>query len=248
MLNFGAGALVGTRNDITGQTPFRFGALQDVTADLSFTDKPLNGTNQFPILVARGEAKWSIKAKLAVISANAFNALFFGQTLTTGQTALAVDEAHKVPSTSPFVVTPTNSASFVSDQGVSYAGPLGLSLTSTSTAPGGAGIYEPSATAYTFSSSDAGLDVLLNYLYTATTGETISLTNQALGTTPTFAGVFRNRDPQTGLFTTLKINKMTCSKLTFASKTSDWTIPEFDMTVMDDGTGNIGTLSVGDLS
>jgi len=253
MLNFGAGALFGTRNDITGQTPVRFGALQDITADLSFSDKPLLGTNQFPILVARGEAKWSIKAKAAVISAKLFNSIFFGQALTTGQIAAAVDEVHVVPSSSPYTVSPTNQSTFAGDQGVTYAGPLGLNLATMTTAPSASAQYQPPAApsttgVYTFSASDAGNSVALDYLYTLTTGEQIAIANLALGSTPTFGCVFRNRDPQSGLYTTLKINKATCTKLSFGSKTSDWTVPEFDISIMDDGTGNIATLSTGDVS
>lgn len=249
MLNFGSGSLIGTRNDIsTGQSPIRFGALQDITADLSFDTKPLMGTNQFPIFVARGEAKWAIKAKAAIISAKLFNEIFFGQALTTGQISAAIDEPHSVPATTPYTITPNNSATYTKDEGVSYAGPLGLNLSSTPGAPSAIGQYEPSAALYTFSSSDSGAAVLLNYLFTVTTGEQIALANLALGTTPTFSCVFRNKDPVTNLFMTLVINKATCSKLTLGSKTSDWTIPEFDITIMDDGTGNIGTISYGDVS
>jgi hypothetical protein len=253
MLQFGAGALFGFRNDIAGQTPIRFAALQDVSWDLSFTEKPLAGLLQLPITVARGEGKWGGKAKAGVLSAKVFNSIFFGQTLTTGGIQAAVDEPHTVPTSSPFTITPANQASFYSDQGVTYAGPLGLNLSATSGAPTASAQYEPppapsTTGVYAFSSSDAGNAVLLDYLYSVTTGEQIDIANLALGTTPTFAGVFRNRDPQTGKFMTLVINKMTSSKLSFGSKTSDWTVPEFDMTIMDDGTGNIGTLTFGDVS
>lgn len=249
MMQFGAGALFGTRNDISGQQPMRFGVLQDVQFDFSFTEKELMGGNQLPVFVARGQGKYTGKAKVGTISAKLFNSIFFGQLLTTGQLVAAVDEPHAVPTTSPFTISANNAATFSTDEGVSYAGPLGLPLTMTPGAPSAIGQYEPSTTGlYTFSSSDAGTQVLLNYLYAVTTGEKIALTNQQLGTTPTFSGVFRNRDPQSGLYMTLVINKMTCSKLTLASKTSDFTIPEFDITIMDDGTGSIGTLSFGDLS
>lgn len=249
MLNFGAGALFGTRNDITGQTPVQFGALQDVTADFSFDEKPLQGTNQFPILVARGTAKWSLKAKMGVISATLLNNLFFGQTQTTGQILPAINEAHTLASsTTTQTAYATNSSTFKSDEGVSYSGPLGLPLTMTTGTPSASGQYKVSASGlYTFSSTESAI-VWFNYLYTTSTGEQITLSNQQLGTTPTFSCVFRNRDPNTGLYTTLVVNKVTCSKLTLGSKTSDFTIPEMDFTIMDDGTGNIGTLSLGDAS
>jgi hypothetical protein len=248
MLNFGVGALFGTRNDISGQTPVRFGVLQSVQWNFSFTEKELMGTGQFPVDVARAQGKWTGEAEIGIINGKLLNSLFFGQTMTPGQIVAAVDEAHTVPASSPYTITPTNSSTWTQDQGVTYAGPLGLNLTSTSTAPSASATYEPSASAYTFSSSDAGANVLLNYLYTATTGETISIANQQLGTTPTFSGVFRNRDPNTGLYMTLVINRMTCSDLSFSSKTSDFTMPKMKLTIMDDGTGNIGKLSFGDLS
>jgi hypothetical protein len=253
MLQFGTGALLATRNDITGQTPVRFAALQSVEWDFSFTEKELTGRNQMPITVARGAGKWTGKAKLGVISAKLFNSIFFGQTLTPGQIAAAIDEAHSVPSSSPFAVSPTNQATFLSDQGVSYAGPLGLQLATVTTAPAASATYEPPAApsttgVYSFSSGDSGAAILLNYLYTLTTGEQIALANLQQGSTPTFSGVFRNRDPQTALYMTLVVNKMTCSKLTLSSKTSDFVIPEMDLTIMDDGTGNLGTLSTGDVS
>ena len=247
MLNFGAGALFGVRTDITGQSPFQFGALQDVTWDLQFTEKELMGAFQFPLAVARANAKFAGKAKLGVIDAKLLNSLFFGQAISSGQTLEALNEAQNVPGSVAYTVTATHSSTFVSDLGVSYAGGLGLPLTNTASVTA-SGQYSVASGTYTFSSSDASAAVWLNYLYTVTTGEQITITNQLLGTTPTFRGVFVNRDPQTGLLMTFKVNKMTCSKLTLGSKTADFTIPEMDLTIMDDGTGNIGVLSFGDAS
>jgi len=255
LATFGSGRLYGTRTDVANATPIEFGVLQSVDRDFSFTTKALYGANQFAVFVARAEAKWTLKAKAGIISGLLFNNCFFGQSLTTGQTALAAGEAHTVPASSPFTISPTNQATFKSDEGVTYAGGpgLGLPLTETSTAPSASGTYEPppapsTTGVYSFSSSDAGNPVLLNYLYTLTTGEQIALVNELLGTTPYFSGVFRGRDPKTGLYETLVINRMTSSKLTLGSKTSDYAIPEFDMEIMDDGTGNIGIWSFGDVS
>jgi hypothetical protein len=248
MLNFGSGRAVALRNDITGQTPAQFGALQDISVDLSFTEKELMGQNQFPITIARGGAKFSIKAKAARIDGTLFNNIFFGGTLAAGKTEAIFDEAHNVPSTSPYTITATQSATFNADEGVTYAGPLGLDLqlvTSLTTA----GQYEVSTSGlYTFDSADSGVAVLLNYLYTSTAGESIAIANLIQGTTPTFGCVFRNRDPSTGLYTTLVLYKCHASKLSLASKGSDWSIPEFDISVMDNGSGQIGILSWGDKS
>jgi hypothetical protein len=246
---FGSGILIGWRTDITGVTPVPFASLQSVSRDFSFTEKPLMGQNQNAIFIARGGAKHTIKAKTATLSAKLFNAIFFGGTVTTGGTALAQNEAHTVPTSSPFTVAATVTT-FTKDAGVTYAGyPPGLPLTAETSSPAAIAQYLASTTGtYTFSSSDAGANLLFNYLYSVTTGETIALTNQLLGTTPTFSGVFSNRDPASGKWETLVVNRMTSTKLSLGSKLEDWDIPEFDMSIFDDGTGNIGTWSFGDLS
>lgn len=253
LASFGSGRLYGTRTDIPNATPIEFGVLQSCDIDMSFSTKPLNGQNQFAVFVARGTAKWTVKAKAGIISGLLFNNIFFGQSMTTGQVALAAGEVHTVPSTSPYTISPTNQSTFVLDEGVTYVGDPGLPLTLTSGAPAASAEYEapaaPSTTGvYTFSSSDAGNKVLLNYQYSSTAGEQIALSNLITGTTPYFSAVFRNRDPKTGLYDTFVINRATSNKLSIGSKTEDYTLPEFDMEIMDDGTGQIGIFSFGDLS
>lgn len=248
LASFGTGVLIGKRTDIANSTPEPFSVLQEVDFDFSFETKPLFGLNQFAVFIARGEAKWTGKAKSGTISGLIFNNIFFGQNLTPGQTALAASEAHTVPTTSPFTITATNSATFVEDEGATYSGNPGLPLLYVTTTPATIGEYEQAAGTYTFSSSDSGAKIFLNYLYTTTTGENIVINNVILGTTPTFSAVFRNRDPKTGLFSTLVLNSCTSTKLTLSSKTSDYEIPEFDFQVLDDGTGVIGIQSFGDVS
>lgn len=246
--SFGAGRLYVQRTDVMPATPIEFGVLQGCDWDFSHTTKPLMGTNQIAVFIARGEGKYTMKAKSGLMSGTVINELFFGQTLVGGQTALAVAVAGTVPASSTYTITPTvpNSGTFLADQGVSYANGLPLQLVASVSA---AGQYSQSGGVYTFDSLDAGASVVISFTYTMTgAGQKIALTNQAMGTTPYFSGVFRNRDPRSGLFNTLVINRMTSSKLTLSSKTGDYEIPEFDAEVMDDGTGNIGTISFGDLS
>jgi hypothetical protein len=253
LASFGTGVLFGTNTSIANSTPIEFGVLQSVDLDFGFTTKPLFGLNQFAVFIARGEAKWTLKAKAAIISGDLFNSIFFSQTLTTGGTQLAAHEAHSVPASTPFTISPTNQATFAGDEGVTYSGVPGLPLTATTAAPGAIGLYLPPANpsttgVYAFNSSDAGASVLLNYLYTVTTGQHISLSNVILGSTPFFNAVLRERDPKTGLYNTLVLNRLTASKLSAGTKTSDYEMPDFEMEVMDDGTGNIGTWTFGDLS
>jgi hypothetical protein len=244
LANFGVGQMYGTRTDVANATPIAFGILQDTTFDFSFTTKPLMGQNQFAVFVARAEAKWTAKAKAGVLSGRLLNDIFFGQSLAAGQTQLAAAEPHTASGTN---VTVTNSTTFVADEGMVYAGSL-LPLIAVTSSPS-AGQYSFAAGVYSLSASDSGTSVLVSYTYSiAGSGQKITLTNQLLGTTPTFSAVFRNRDARSGLFTTWVFNRLTSSKLTIASKSADYSIPEFDMEIMDDGTGTIGTMSFGDIS
>jgi hypothetical protein len=58
----------------------KFGALQDVSVDISFNLKELYGQNQFPLTIARGQGKIEGKAKFANLNGGMVNDLFFGQT------------------------------------------------------------------------------------------------------------------------------------------------------------------------
>jgi hypothetical protein len=247
--NFGAGRLYGTRQDVANSTPLEFAVLQGCDFDFSFTTKPLYGTDQVAVFIARGEAKFTMKAKSAVMSGLLISSIFWGIAPTAGQLAVQAAEAHAVPAISPYTVTPTppNSGTFAGDLGVSYAnGGAPLELVSSSPAQGQ---YSQAAGVYTFAAADEGAAVVISYTYSlSATGQKIALTNQELGTTPFFSGVFRGRDPRSGLYNTLSVNRMTSSKLALSSKTSDYSVPEFDAEIMDDGTGNIGTMSFGDLS
>lgn len=249
LATFGAGRLYGTRTDITNGTPLEFGVLQGCDFDLSFTTKPIYGTNQFAIFVARGEAKWTMKAKSGIMSGQLMSSIFFGIAPAAGQTALAAAVSGSIPGSSTYTITPTvpNSGTFLSDEGVVYAA-TGIPFQEVASVSA-AGQYSQSGGTYTFDSADASAAVLMSFTYTMTgSGQKVALTNQELGTTPFFSGVFRGRDPRSGLYNTMILNRMTSSKLSLSSKTSDYQIPEFDAEIMDDGTGNIGTISYGDLS
>ncbi len=237
---FGSGALFGV-NTAANSTPLRFGALQDVSLDFSFSIKELRGQYQFPLSVARGAGKITGKAKTANISARAFNDLFFGQTLTTGKIATAIDESGTIPTT-PFTVTAANGATFVDDLGV-YDGATGIPFVKVASAPA-TGQYSVSGTGvYTFAAADTGKTVRLNYTYTvAASGNKITITNQALGAAPYFTCVLN--EVYEGNALTVKLNKCVASKLAIATKLEDFIIPEFDFEVMADGSNNIGSISI----
>ena len=239
MLAFGSGNFYGI-SSAANSTPRKFATMQDVQFDLQFTTKQLYGQNQVAIDIRRGQAKFSGKAKFAQINGAMLNDLFFSQTATTGLLLSAVGEAGTVSAT-PFTVTVANAATFDTDLGVVYAA-TGTPLTRVASTPA-QGQYSMAAGVYTFNSADTGVSVLIDYLYTAATGGTkVALSNQSMGTTPTFMGVFSTT--ASGKNVTLKLNLCTSNKLSLQTKIEDYTIPELDFEVMADASNNIGTLSV----
>lgn len=232
MFSFGSGVLLGTRTDVANATPVNFGLIQEAQLDLSFTTKELYGQNQFPVAIARGTAKLTGKAKMAKISGLAFNNLFFGQAISTGQLATNFGESGTITTGS---VTVANSATFVDDYGVIKAA-TGLPMTKVASAPA-AGQYSVAAGVYTFNTTDNGTLVLISYTNTvAGTGQQFTLANPLLGTTPTFqAQLFTTFQ---GLACNVKLFNCVSSKLSFATKLEDFVIPELDFSVFANAAGN----------
>jgi hypothetical protein len=236
VFQFGSGVLLGARTDIANVTPVNFGLIQEVQLDLSFTTKELYGQNQFAIAIARGTAKMTGKAKMAQISGLAFNNLFFGMTLSNSYTASSFGEADTVPASSPYTVTVAHAATFVADYGVVYAA-TGLPLSLVASAPG-AGQYSVSAGIYTFNAGDAGKAVLVNYIYTVSSGgQKIPLVNQPLGTTPTFSAQLYTSFQ--GKTVTVSLYNCVSSKLSYATKLEDFTVPELDFSIFANAAGNV---------
>ncbi len=240
MYSFGSGVLLGTRTDIPNATPVNFGLVQDVTIEETATIKELTGQFQRPVAIARGTIKTTGKAKVARISGMAFANLFYGVTPAAGQLATSFAEAGTVAATSPFTYAVANAATFADDDGVVYA-TSGLPLTRVASAPA-AGQYSVSAGVYTFNSADSGKAVLVTYTYTVSgTGQKFTVTNQLLGTTPTFQALFYTTFQ--GQAISLKLNNCTSSKLSFQTKLEDFTMPEFDFSCFADASGNVMTWS-----
>jgi hypothetical protein len=235
---FGIGALVALRTDTAIATPAQFGTLQDVQLDMSFTIKELTGQFQAAAALARGALKITGKAKAARITAANFNNIFFGQTLSTGNTLTQLSEAGAVPASAPYTVTVANHATFVADLGVAYAA-TGVLLTPVASAPA-TGQYSVAAGIYTFVAGDAGAALLFTYTYTTTTGTSLALTNALMGSQPTFKLIL-NEQYQGKLFN-LELNSVIAPKLSLAFKNEDFMIPEFDFQASADSAGNIGNV------
>jgi hypothetical protein len=243
-LSFGAGAVWAERTDVSGSGigPRQFGVLQDIQIDFDWTDKELFGQLQFPVAIARGQGKITGKAKFAQILGLLYSDIFFGLTPAAGQFAVSQLEAATVPATTPFTVTPANAASYNDDLGVVYAG-SGRRFNRVTT-PSAAGQYSVnfSSGVYTFSAADANAALLTSYTYNvAASGNKLTLTNQLMGTTPTFKATFYTTYNGNG--TALRLNACTANKLSFPTKVDTWTISELDFSAFADGSGTIGYLS-----
>lgn len=246
---FGSGVMWGVPlTDAAGTaiaqpSPVVLGALQEVALEFNFDTKMLHGPNQFPLDVARGKGKASGKAKFAQLNGFVVNSLFFGQTLSSGLVGMYPDTVGALIPTTPFTitVTPPNSGTYVGDLGVINSN--GLPMTRVASAPA-TGQYSQAAAVYTFAAADTGQRVFINYRYSvsgAAAGQQMSVNNQIMGNMPSFRMEFVQ--VYKGKLATFILPKCVSTKLSFATKLDDYTIPDFDFEAFDDGTGNIATVS-----
>jgi hypothetical protein len=253
---FGPGVAILTRTDGGDATPFNIGFINELSIDWAFDTKQLKGQYQFPLMVARGTAKTSGKIKAATLSGRALNTLLFGGTWTTGtQYGLTQSVSVAIPAT-PFTITAStadaattiklpNTGTFSSDCGVVNAAtgePLAL-VTGTPSA----GQYAHTAGAYLFSTADnvSGISVKISYVYTWTSGSAGQyqiITNQLIGTTPTF-----HLDYSTILYGAeylLQLYACVGGKSAMAHKLEDFMMPEYDFEFYADTSQHIGLVSL----
>lgn len=239
---FGSGVLIATPSGANA-TPVQFGSLQDVSLDISFSSKQLFGQYQFPIAFARGEGKISGKAKFANIDGSLFNSCFFGQTSNAGQKLWAYNEAGTVPSASPYAYSVANLAGFDADLGIVYAA-SGLALTRVTSAPA-VGQYSVAAGVYTFNSGDAGKAILASYSYSqAANGSRAVIANKLMGVAPSFQIDFYQTNPNVaGAQWSLRLYNCVSTKLSVASKTQDFIVPELDFEAYANAANSIGEIN-----
>jgi hypothetical protein len=238
--SFGSGQLFGRSLTNSPATPVRFGAVQGVSIDISFTTKELHGSYQFPLALGRGSGKITGKCDFAQINAQAYNDLFFGNSNpSTGSVRTAVAEAATVASNT---VTVSHNTTYVADYGVVLASDGSLFTKVTATPVGQQYSCNETSGVYSFNATQNAAAVLVSYTYTdAANGKKILLTNQLLGNSPTFSAVFTNTFNSKSL--TLVLNSCMSSKMTLATKLEDFTLPQFDFMAFADAAGNIGSLS-----
>lgn len=237
---FGTGQLFAT--PVGGGAPLRFGALQDVSVDISGDIKMLYGQYQYPLDSARGKTKIEWKATTGNIDVNAFNTLFFGQTVQSGDELLQVfNEAASVPGTGPYTVTVANASNFFMDLGVYYA-TTGLPLKQVTSGPT-TGQYTVSALGvYTFVVGDASKALLFNYLYqSVSTGGSLTISNNLMGTTPKFQMVL-SQVYEASTFTLVLFSNV-ADKLSLPLKMDDYLIADMSGSSFANSANQIGRLT-----
>jgi hypothetical protein len=232
---FGSGVMFAVRQDVANSTPVRFGAMQEVNIDFSGDTKMLYSQSQYPIDVARGKVKISGKAKVAQISAAVFNTIYWGGTLSAGQTLIAYNEGITISSSN----TALNAATFLDDLGVTFQngtnGSNAERLTFVTGLPA-TGQYGVTAGVYDFSSSDLGQLAFLNYSYTATAGMTVAGGNPFMGNTPQFTAEFSNTFEGGNI--TLKLYRCVGTSLSIPTKLDDFYVSDFAFDAFADASGN----------
>jgi hypothetical protein len=229
---FGSGILTGLRNDVSGvQTPWRLGALQDVTISFQGEQKELFSFNTFPVDSARGKTKIQGKAKFAEIKAQVYNSLFFGQTVTSGQLKFAFNETTTLGTGTPSYTIANAASTPLTDQGVFYQS-NGEQLQSVSSgAVSGQYSFNASTGVFTFSTFDVSTAITVNYTYTTTTGQTITGANPLMGTTPRFqATLMQQYETTNGLPNQIVLVLPNCvgTMLDYPTRVDDYVIQGFD--------------------
>jgi hypothetical protein len=237
---FGTGQIFTT--PVGGGAPLRLGTLQDVSVDFSSDIKQLYGQYQLPVSVARGKTKVEGKASTGELNLDTYNALYFNEEVVTGEKVQAINEQKTVPASSPYTVTATNGANFFMDLGV-YNATTGLPLKQVASGPTtGQYSVNPATGVYTFAAADAGIKVLLNYLWDSdTTGSTLAITNLLMGSAPKYQLVLS--ETYEDMVFTMMLYSCTSAKLSMPFKQDDFMISGIDFQAQANAANQLGFLT-----
>lgn len=244
---FGAGNMYVTQlldafgNAPTTPQPYPLLVMQEASIDDTAQLKKLFGQNARPFAIARGETTTTIKVKNARVLANVWNAIYYGQTLSTGLLAVVTDAIGATIPTTPFQITPTPPSTGVyrADLGV-ISGVTGNPMKRVASGPttGQYSVNEATGV-YTFASADTGLLMFINYEYFASTAPGFNQTvrNLPMGAAPSFRA--RLNVTFQGKNATVDARSCVATKFTLPFKNTDFAVPELDFELQDDGAGNV---------
>lgn len=227
---FGPGILIVTRTDVTIPAPVNVGYAQEFSIEAASTAKQLFGQNQWPLAVARGTIKGTGKFKTATVSGQAWASLFYGQTPSTGGIAWTIGSTYTTGSTGGTgSLQIGSSTTFEADLGITYStSKLPLQRVSTgSEAVGKYSITAGSPGLYNF--ADQGANIKVTYTSTTATGQSITVSNQLIGSTPTFQlDYYTNFNQPSAKPFVVRLYVAIAEKHSMQFKLEDFMIPEFD--------------------
>jgi len=230
--NFGTGGLYLVDASSPAQAT-QVGVLKDVSLDISFDTKELRGSYTFPVDVARAGGKIEGSASFAQISGRLINAIL-GGTQTAGATVIGSNnEAGTVPAT-PYAITVANTTGW-SDLGV-YNVTNSKFMTRVASSPA-TGQYSATAGVYTFAAADTTNSVQISYSYTSATANTVTLTNQLMGSGTTYQISLWNtyKSKNVGV----KLYAATLGKYSFSMPNEDFTEETLDFMGFADASNNV---------
>lgn len=230
---FGPGILIAQRTDITTPAPINIGFAQEFSIEIAGTVKQLYGQKQYPLAAARGTIKATGKFKAAVISGYAWNAMMFGETaFTSGGITWNVDSTYSVPATSAFTVQVASSTTFEADLGIKYSS-NGLPFQRVAGGSEAAGKYSVSAAGlYTFASADLSATLKITYTTTTASGQSLIVTNKAIGNTPTFQlDYYTSLNQPTAKPFVCRVYSNVMAKQGLPFKLEEFAIPEFEFDI-----------------
>jgi hypothetical protein len=243
---FGAGFVFGVPtagNLAATPTAQQFLTIQEASMDITREPKELRGNLQAPDDVAASDVKITGKISIGRMDLNTLNQLFFAETVGANPEACSPNEAGTIPSSSVYTITVVNSAAWTEDLGVRYASD-GSKLTNVGSASlTAAGQYKVAAGVYTFDVADAGLGVLISYLYTNTAGGIeVIMTNRPQGYGPIVELYFDQ--PYRGL-NGVHLYYARLNSIKMPTKRNDYVIAEVDYEAFANPAGNILAWSQG---
>lgn len=246
MFSFGSGKIIAVPTNladgsvIANPTPVILATMQDISVDMSVEIKTLYGSKRHPIAVGQGKGKIEVKAKNAQVDGSVLGSLFLGKAATAGIKAAAFDVPASIPASGPYTLTidPPGSGVFVADLGVIFTA-TGEQLTRVASAPATGEYSVDGSGVYTFAAADQGKGVAISHEYSATSGGKVwTMTNEAMGYTPSFAMLLQNS--YDGKNVVCKLNRAVSGKFGMPFKSDDFAISDFEAQAFADAAGNLG--------
>lgn len=222
-------------------TPVHLAHLKEASIDLDVDIKSLYGKGRFPIAHAGGEGKLEFKGKDAQVSSAAMNILMNGGGLTDGLIAITDVYAALVPDT-PFSLTPTvpDGGSFDADLGV--RGADGFPWVRVASNPS-AKQYAVNTTtgAYTFAAANVGTPVYISFAHRKASADgamkRMKMSNITQGALAHFRlDYFTEYDGKQFVFIMFSV---AAGKFGMSFKSGDFSVPEFNLSAMEDGNGDV---------